>query len=111
MRQDNLLKQLDEKQSKADICKLKDQRPWFRVNSWMSNDYLMLTYLVIINHLGAILPERLPEGNYKDLLNLVEASYGIKGSDWERALVSCIVLWLPTNKQLVLFNDFNRNAK
>lgn len=86
--QENLLKQLKKKEFKPDICKMKDQRPWLYTDPWVSSDWTMLKYFATITDLGAILPERMPEGSFEDLLNLIQASYGINGSDWEKALVS-----------------------
>lgn len=43
---------------------------------------------MIILDLEIILPIRVAEENFIDLLNLMRASFRIKGSDWQRALVS-----------------------
>lgn len=43
---------------------------------------------MMILDLEIILPERVRKENFMDLLNLIQASFKIGGSDWQRALVS-----------------------
>lgn len=96
--QENLLKQLEAKKSKIEICRLKSLSPWFRPTNWWS----MLEYFALITDMDSILPERVPDENFKDLVNLFRASYRMNGSDWEKALVSILVT-ATANEQISFF--------
>lgn len=96
--QEKLLKQLEAKKSKIDICRLKSQSPWFRPANW----WTMVKYFAFITDMDFILPERVPDENFKDLVNLFRASYGMNGSDWEKALVSIPVNAIA-NEQIGFF--------
>lgn len=75
---------LDEKNSKRDICELKNQNPW--VDNRKAGDTQIITLRT--NDLEIILPARIPTENFMDMLNLVRAGYGIERGDREKGLVS-----------------------
>lgn len=73
---------MNEKDSKIEICELKNENAWFEID----DDVEEVTFNAI--DLEVILPLRVPEENFVDLLNLMRASNRIDGSDWKKALVS-----------------------
>lgn len=80
--QDELLTKLNGKNSTTEICQLKTEYPWFKI------DYTDQEIAFKIIDLDIILPTRMPEENFMDLLNLLRTSYRIEGGDWEKAMVS-----------------------
>lgn len=79
-----MLDELNEKNSTTDICELKNQSRWTDFEEAKPSTTLNIILLEII------FPERVPEENFKDLLNLMRASYRIDGSDWQKAMVSIV---------------------
>lgn len=77
-----MLIELNGKNSTNDICELKNQNRWFEIDRTV----LAITFNLIDWEI--ILPARVPEENFMDLLNLLRASLKIEGSDWQKALVS-----------------------
>lgn len=80
--QEELLTKLNGKNSTTEICQLKTEYPWFKI------DYTDQEIAFKIIDLDIILPTRMPEENFMDLLNLLRTSYRIEGGNWEKALVS-----------------------
>lgn len=86
-----MLLTLDKKNSTIDICELKDQTPWLPD----CDDVKKVTMEMI--DLEIILSARMPVENFMDMLNFVRASFGIKGSDWKKGLVSAVAV-LPNER-------------
>lgn len=77
---------LDELNAKIDTCELQNRgSQWFQIHYMFTREQLTIEVL----NLEVILPTRVPEENFVDILNLIRASYHIEGGDAERALV-CI---------------------
>lgn len=66
-----------------EICELKNKNPWVE---FIPDAVQEITFAA--NDLEIILPTRVPEENFLDVLNLFRASYKVEGSDRGKALVS-----------------------
>lgn len=75
-----MLTKLDQKNSTIDVCQLKNESEWFKI------DYTEQEIAFKIIDLEIILPTRVLEEHFIDLLNLMRTSYGIEGSNWNTAM-------------------------
>lgn len=94
-----LLVKLDELDSTVDICALKDQLPWLP-------DYEDVRKITMeLLDVETILPVRVPEENFVDLLYFVRASFRVKGHDWKIGLVSAKLSRLQLIKTIFFKRD------
>lgn len=78
-----MLTKLNEKESKIDVCELKDKSPWLNYSSYPDQ----VIYFTLIE-LETFLPLRVSERNAVGVLNLIRASCQVGISDRESGLVS-----------------------